>query len=472
MAIQALDQVSDQAPTGEIGAVLQSGLRAMGRNQAWSDLMDEFEYVPEITWPNSVALYDQMRSDTQLIALYNATILTVENWKWSIEPNGADDAHVQKMSKDYNLPILGDDPAPRGRHKNRFAFQQHQHKAFRSLIYGHGYFEQVGSIGDDGLWHVRKLAERPQRLISGIKVASDGGLVSITQSIVNAAGRQPVPWGQLPEIPVDRLLAYIWEQEGGNWFGRSFFRECYKNWLIKDRLMRIDAINHEKAGGVPIGIAAPGSTPSDVANIAKLASDFKVGEHSGGGLPAGADLKIMQASGTNVVDSMRYHDESMARRFLLMVMQLGQTRTGSRNLGTTFVDFFARGLESVGIWYCDTFNEHMIEDDIDWNYGEDVEFVPKLHFEHDPELDVTALATMIENDVIRVDDDLEDAVRHELGVTKRKPPREPRAVPPGVAADPNPNSNPTANASAELPGRRVTAGGAPSPFPGTPLPAA
>lgn len=462
--IQPLDTVSSQAPTDEIGAVLQTGLKMSIRNQSWANLMDEFEYVPEIMWPNSIRLYDQMRSDTQLAALYHATVLTVENWKWSIDPNGAPDSIVEKISNDYNLPIFGDDPKPRGRQKDRFTFHQHQHKAFRALIYGHGFFEQVGRIGDDGLWHIRKLAERPQRLIASMTVAPDGGLVSIKQNIVNAA-RSQAYWGDLPEIPVDRLVAYIWEQEAGNWFGRSFFRECYKNWLIKDRLMRIDAINHEKSGGVPIGVAAPGSTPADVEAIADLASNFKVGEHSGGGLPAGADLKILKASGSDVVGSMRYHDESMARRFLLMVMQLGQTATGSRNLGTTFVDFFSKGLESVGIWFADTFNEHVIEDDIDWNFGEQVDLVPKLKFEHDPEIDFAALKNMIDSGLIRTDDELEAAVRREMGLTRPGTPRPP-LEPPAPAGAPTPK----VAASAGSPGGEGTGEVAPSSFPGHTLP--
>jgi hypothetical protein len=117
----------------------------------------------------------------------------------------------------------------------------------------------------------------------------------------------------------------------------------------------------------------------------------------------------------------------------------------------------------------------MLEDDMDWNYGEDIEYVPKLHFEHNPELDFEALATMIDANVIQVDDELEDAVRREMGTPKRGTPRAPAFPTVGQAAstaDPHPETNPTAKASAELSGRRVTAGGAPSPFPGTPLPVA
>jgi len=392
------------------------------RNKAWTDLMDEFEYVPELMWPLSVAVNEQMRTDSQLAALYGATVLTVQNWKWTLDPNGAEDALVERIAKDYNLPINGDDPKPKGRQKNRFTFHQHLHRAFRALIYGHQYFEQYGKIGDDGKWHVRRLQEIPPRTIANIKVASDGGLISVSQNIFNGYTPLRQPW-DLPEIPVDRLLAYIWEQEGGNWFGRSIFRECYKNWLIKDRLMRIDAINHERAGGVPIGIAAPGSLPSDVDKVAQMASEFKQGEGSGAGLPPGADLKILRAAGSDVVGSMRYHDESMARRFLLMVMQLGQNQVGSRALGTTFVDFFSRGLDFVGQWAADTFNEFQLEDDVDWNEGEETELVPRLAFEHDPEIDFQALATLVDAEVIRTDNDLEDAVRKEMGLTKRGRPR-------------------------------------------------
>jgi hypothetical protein len=230
-------------------------------------------------------------------------------------------------------------------------------------------------------------------------------------------------WGELPEIPVDNLVAYVWDQEGANWVGRSWFRECYKNWVIKDRLMRIDAINHERAGGVPYIEAHPGATYDEINQLNKMAQSFRIGDTAGGAVPAGAKFNIARGTNSSVVDSIRYHDEAMARRFMLMVMQLGQTETGSRALGTTFAELWAGGLAAIADWICDTFNEHVIEDDVDWNWGEETEQVPRLVYEVDPMLAVEDLAATVTAGVIVIDDDLEHYVRKEMGLPEKGTPR-------------------------------------------------
>ncbi|TDB78748.1 hypothetical protein E1091_19625, partial [Micromonospora fluostatini] len=97
-----------------------------------------------------------------------------------------------------------------------------------------------------GWARLRKLAERMPRTIERIEAAPDGGLVSVLQYSSRTGGRaQP--------IPVSRLVAYVLDREGGNWLGRSVLRSCYKNWLIKDRLLRVQAQTIERNGmGVPL----------------------------------------------------------------------------------------------------------------------------------------------------------------------------------------------------------------------------
>lgn len=407
--------VGVRAPTSEIGAILNGAFSPAGM-APWTKWVDNDEYVPELIWPNSVRTYERMRSDTQLSALYQATALAIRRFKWSIDPNGADEAMVTKLSKDYNLPILGEKVNNRLRAKRRFAFYEHMRKALYAGIYGHYYFEQVGTIAADGYWHLRKLAERPPRTIEDFRVADDGGLISIIQNV----SKTRASWSMdMPEIPIDRLVGYVWEQEGANWVGRSWFRDCYKNWLIKDRLLRIDAVNHERAGGVPYIEAHPGATTEEIRQLNEMAKGFRIGDTSGGAVPAGANLNIAKGTNSSVVDSIRYHDESMARSFMLMVMQLGQTQTGSRALGSTFIDFWAHGLAAIATWFADTFNEHVIEDDIDWNFGEDVDQVPRLSYEYDPEFVVQDLAKAIDSKLIVVDDELEAYARKEMGLPEK-----------------------------------------------------
>jgi hypothetical protein len=418
------NRVESAPPTTEIGGVL-NGIFSIDGMKSWGHYVDQDEYVPELVWPNSVQVYEQMSTDTQLAALYAGTVLPIRHFNWMLDPNEADDEIVERVARDLNLPISGEDSKkqPTLRQKNRFSFHNHLRKAMYAGKFGHYYFEQVGEIVEDGFWSLRKLAERPPKTIQNIAVAPDGGLVYIEQNI-NPHNTTIRNLGEAPKIPVDRLVAYVWDQEGGDWTGRSWFRECYKNWLIKDRLMRVDATNHEKAGGIIYGIAPQGATPAEQKRIAQLAQQAKVGMDSGAGLPAGTDLEVLRAAGSDVVGSMRYHDEAMARRFLLMVLQLGQTQTGSRALGGTFVDFFAQGLITIADWFVDTFCEHVIEDYVDWNWGPEIEPVPRVMYEFDPELVVENLALMLREGLIVADDELEEEVRRELGLPRKGEPRQ------------------------------------------------
>lgn len=448
-------QTGSRPPTNELGAVMNGAFSPAGM-APWTRFVDLDEYVPELVWPNSVRTYERMRSDSQVASLFQATALAIRRFNWYIDPNGAEEEQIRKLSKDYNLPIQGAKVNTRLRAKRRFAFDQHIRKAMMAGMYGHYYFEQVGAIDPaDGLWHLRKLAERPPRTIMDFRVATDGGLISIIQNISPGGNFQQ--WGQLPEIPIDRLVGYVWEQEGANWVGRSWFRDIYKNWVIKDRLLRIDAVNHERAGGVPYIEAHPGATMDEIKQLNDMAKGFRIGDTSGGAVPSGAKLNVARGTNSSVVDSIRYHDEAMARRFMLMVMQLGQTQTGSRALGSTFIDFWAHGLSAIATWFADTFNEHVIEDDIDWNYGEDVDQVPRLGFEYDPEFVATDFANMVDKQAIVMDDELEAYVRKEMGLPD-KDPATARPITPAPAApsDTNPTEPGTTPQSGD--GLKASAG--------------
>lgn len=419
-------------PTTEIGALRYSPPTSL---LSWDYWLDQDEFVPELKWPRSVKAYDMMRTDSQLSGLYRAMTMPIRRFKFMIDPNGSPPEMVDGVARDLNLDVVGQEPAPRLRQKNRFSHNKHLSQALLALIYGHAFFEQVGYIGDDGLWHLKKLAPRLQKDVQEINVAPDGGLVSIRQ-IFSKNGM--ASWQGI-EIPVDRLVAYVWDQEGASWVGRSLFRDCYKNWLIKDRLLRVDAINHQRAGGVPWAEAPPGATPAEIAQMSKMAQEFKVGEESGAAVPQGGRLNIARVGGgTDVVGSIRYHDDSMSRLFLHMFLQLGQTEFGSRALGDTFIEYAYLAQKAVAQWYVDTTNEHVIEDWVEWNYPADTGFTPLLTYvieEDDEYLAVADLVSMIDAGAITVDDDLEDSLRDRFELPARGTPREP-AQPDPTAPEP------------------------------------
>src|SRR5438105_5103014 len=237
----------------------------------WATYIDDREYVPELTWPQSVTVYPRMETDAQLNGLLLGTFLPIRRFSFLLDCDGVRAEVRNGLRDDLGLPVLGDKTERRRprRMRNRFNHGRHLAHALRALVLGHYFFEQVGEITDQ-LWRLRKLATRPPRTISEIQVAKDGGLVGIKQH------------GGLnsPPIPVSRLVAYVWEPEDdGDWVGRSMLRACYRNWLVKDRLIRNDATKHERNSmGVPWFEVDPAATDAQIKELAATAKRWRAGE--------------------------------------------------------------------------------------------------------------------------------------------------------------------------------------------------
>lgn len=397
---------------------------AASSQAGFSSIVDLEELVPELAWPQSIAVYDKMRRNAQVAAILLSIELPIRQMRWAIDPNGARDEVVAHVADDLGLPVKGQAPGPRKRRRNRFSWDRHLHHVLLKNAYGHMYFEQVYRIGDDGLAHIRKLAPRMPATISEIKVARDGGLESIKQSSTGAAVNGRLLGLDSPTIPVDRLVAYINEQEGGNWIGHALLRAMYPHWFIKDRLMRVDAIKHERTGaGTPVIEAPPGANAATTAKLDEFARRFRAGEVAGGSLPAGAKLRLVGVEGSlpDTVGSMRYHDEQMARRAMQMFSQLGSTQTGSRALGETFMDFFSLALQAAAREIADVTNDHIIEDLVDVNWGEDEPAPLIVADETEEEVGIDVLTGLIESGLLVVDDEIADWVRSRYNMPARTP---------------------------------------------------
>lgn len=406
------------APTTEIGSIeALPGWSAFAVSTA--DPNEPAAWVG----PNRVSTVNRMRVDSQVSSLCDSVTMPILRMEWTLNPNGARDEVVQQISTDLGIPIQGNnDPAPRSR--RRFKHRDHLEHALLAPWYGHMFFEQVPDtenfdLARDG-WRLRKLAPRMPGSIQDILIARDGGLAGITQfgfrhQPGTTRARQGVSHLQAanPQIPVSALAAYVWKREGADWYGRSMLRPLYRDWVLKDRALRVDSMKNERFGlGIPTATAPVGGDPNQ---YAKLAQSIRASEQGGVGLPNGATIGIEGVRGTlpDIMASIRYYDESMARAFLAMVVQLGQTQTGSRALGETFADFFQMLVEAVACWYRDTTQEHVIHDMVDWNWGED-EQSPILEWAHpqgEHSLAVSDLVSMVNAGVITMDRETERAIR-------------------------------------------------------------
>lgn len=399
----------------------------------------EGETTPELVWPQSIYVYDQMRrTDAQVGSVLRAVTETLLNTPWRIDPAGAKARVTRFVADDLGLPIVGRNPAPPPRTKDRFSWHEHLRLALLMLPFGHAFFEQVYRVSDDGTRaHLQKLEYRPPKTIERIDVAPDGGLVAVKQ-YWTATNTDPKP------IPVNRLVAYIHAREGGNWLGTSILRNCYKNWLLKDRLLRVQAQTIERNGmGIPLYKAQDGASEADLAAGKSMATAWRAGEAAGSAVPFGADLVLRGVEGTlpDAEPVVRYHDEQIARAVLAHFLNLG-TQTGSWALGATFADFFTLSLNSLAEQIRDIATQHIVEDLVDINFGEG-EPAPRLVFDEIGSRQAAtaeALKSLVDAGIVHPDQVLEETSRQQYGL----PPADPATAtaPPQPAAPTAPTPEP------------------------------
>lgn len=401
----------------------------------------EAEKVPDLQWPQSITTFARMgREDGRITSLLQAITLPIRRTPWRVAPAGARDEVVEHVARSLGLPIVGeseeDQARTRTRARNRFSWKEHLRLALLQLKYGHSYFEQVYRPGPDGRLWLHKLAPRPAATIAAIHVARDGGLESIEQHA--PAGTLTVQQLLLgnPKIPVDRLVAYVREPEPGDWLGQSILRPAYKNWILKDELLRIEAATARRNGmGVPVATAPEGE--QDIARYERLASEFRGGESSGVGLPAGADMKLLGVSGNlpDIRQAIEYHDKQMALAGLAHFLNLD--RGGSYALASVQADTFVQSVQSTGEQVRDIANAHIVEDLVDLNFGVD-EPAPLIVFDEigsRQDLTAQALKLLIDAGLIRLDRSLEEYARQQYGLPpKDTPPPEEQWTPNGQAA--------------------------------------
>lgn len=348
----------------------------------WSNPLNET--TPELLWPLSIFVFDRMRSqDAQVGSVLRAAKAPILRTQWWIDGAGCRDEVTEFVADNLRLPIKGtsleEHRLARLRGRDRFSFTDHLRLALLELDFGHSYFEQVYRYDEPtGRYRLRKLGPRLQRTISRVNVARDGGLTSIEQygSALDGSGAVV--------LPVNRLVAYVLEREGGNWLGRSLLRSAYKNWLLKDRALRTWFTSIDRNGvGLPVYTGAEGET--DLTAGEDLAADARGGDNAGGAIPYGSKLELLGVSGElpDAEKFVAYNDSQIARSALGHFLNLGgQTngQVGSYNLGSVLSDTFHLSLDTEAGHLAETADAHVIEDLVDINFGP-TEPAPRLVYD-------------------------------------------------------------------------------------------
>lgn len=360
---------------------------AYSGNGFWGEI--SAETTPELVWPLNVEVFDRMRrQDAQVGSVLRAATTPIVRTQWRVDGRGCDPEVTRFVAGNLGLPIAGEsdeDFTESLRGRDRFSWDEHLRLALLMLPFGHSFFEQVYRYDEAAeRFRIRKLGPRLPSSISKVNVARDGGLISIEQYGGSMAGGGLYGAGPGATLPVNRLVAYVLDREGGNWLGQSLLRSAYKNWLLKDRALRTWSTSIDRNSlGIPIYEGAPGET--DLTAGQEMAEDMRSGENAGGAIPNGASLTPTGVSGTlpDPEPFVQYNDAQIARSALGHFLNLGGStngQVGSYNLGSVFEGTFHLGLDAVAQLIASTGSAHIIEDLVDINFGPTVP-APRLTYD-------------------------------------------------------------------------------------------
>jgi predicted ABC-type ATPase len=440
-----------QAPTRDIGTPDLDWIYGLG------SMGDPWETSPALIWPSSIETFGRMRHDPQLRAVLSAYMLPLRRATWAVDPAGCKDQVTRHVADDLGITILGSDEGPGPARRRGVVWARHLEIALQHLIYGHMPFELRYRIDNDrpGGCHLDHLGERLPQTIAEIKLNRDATVNHVLQST------------QRTPIPANRLIWYVIGHAGANWTGISMLRPAYAAWLIKSEMWRVHGTSIRRFGmGVPYVEAPPGGTAAQVAQARDLAMAMRAGEQSGAGIPQGFKPMLMGLTGSvpDALGFIRYLDQAMAKMALAGLIELGQTETGSRALGETFLDLFLLSLQAVADEIATTATSGqdgmpgIVTDLVDQNWGTD-EPAPRIvctDVGENYQVTAEALATLVSSKALTPDPALEAWIRR----TWRLPELEETAGPPAVPAPPG---------GSALPGAPGESPPAPGPPGGQPL---
>lgn len=454
----ASKEVVRAAPTteqGVPGAVL-SPMGAFGGRPDWAYFMDDREFAAELQWPRSVEVNERMETtDAQVKGLLLATFLPIRRFRWELDPADARPEAIALAHEDVNLPVRGDETmAPR---RGGFNHDRHLGHSLRAVGQGHYHFEEVLEYRDDGLLHLEKLGTRPPRSIIGIRTDGHGNLEAIEQmagGLGFSGGRVlGAAVGGIRTLEASRLLTYLWDTaDDGDQVGRSVLRACYRNFLVKDALIRVDAVKHERnAMGIPWFEVDPAASQPQIESLARKAEEIRASTVGGGAGPGKLRIAGVEGSLPDTIGSIRYHDEQMAKALMQMLFNLGGgAESGARALGSVFAERAVELQGAIADWYCEA-TQKFIDRQIARNFGPD-EASPQITYTRIETADVafTDLATGVKEGLIVVTPELRAYIEQRWKVPGQKDAPEPAAPPaPAPEADPEaptPGGAPAASA--------------------------
>jgi hypothetical protein len=337
-----------------------------------------------LSGPGGLAIYDAMyRTDPDVRRAVRMAINPIVSATWSVEAFGGDEASSQDQEVAENLEWALGLGAQGATSPLRPRWQGHIAQATPAFVrWGFCPFEITWTTAvrnGKTLLTPSRLGMRLPRTIYRWLLDEDHELQGVEQFL---------PLRGYVVLPREDLLYYRCDAEGDNYEGVSMLRPCYKPWLLKDKVERLDAIAQERESvGLPVVFPprAGVTSPAVLADLEIKLQNLRAGELAYLIMPGpeatsvkdqgGWTFRIEGLSGSkggrDPSKTLEYHKDAIAAAFIEEFMRLGQSGVGARATADVPEGPFNMACEALGMILKDEVNEMLIPRWVELNYGAD-----------------------------------------------------------------------------------------------------
>lgn len=331
------------------------------------------EYVRELQDPlRRMELFEEMRqSDDAVFAAVEARRQEINSANWVLAGDSeATDTEILDFIEDNLYP-----------HLERLLRQ-----LSGALSYGFGALEPVFAWSDEPFTeqitrgrikraakaagrriYLRKLAHIRQTSVVSFRITDTGELESILQHTYNGRSFRQV------DVPVEKLLLWVYDQQGDDYWGVPPARHCYKAWKFKTQIERLNLMHLDKFGvGTPIVEEGEGWTQPERDRVAGFLAAWRSGASNYIMHPLGGKISVISDEGKTTMSALewvRYYNLQVAKTYLTQGTELGSTETGARALGEVFFQQLGGIVQADCEDLASLINNRLIVPLVRWNFG-------------------------------------------------------------------------------------------------------
>lgn len=278
-------------------------------------------------------------------------------------------------------------------------------KILSAIIYGFSVTEIIWTLYDVGQYKGKiglKRLKSLDPLTISFELDDKGNLIGVTQNMSDTDEMKGI------KLPKEKLIIYTEDKEFGNFYGNSRLRSVYKNWFIKETLLKFWNIALER-WGQPIIIGTVPTTDDlekMVAILNNLQDKSSIAKTEGWEIGA-LETGIGRSSGGDYENAINYHNSQILKGMLVPSLLIDSGGSGSAALGQTHFDIFTLMVNNLENDICGIIENYLIKPLVEYNFGEQKSY-PEFQFEPLTKQELYNLARtfaiLVKNGVIGADE--------------------------------------------------------------------